>query len=384
MYYMKRIAYIIEGMYNSRGTERVLAKCANFLSDDFNITVVTAFQNGKSDYYILNKKIRRIDLGVTDYKNNSLFHNPRKKDYKKKLNDFLLIEQFDIVISLGGIESQFLHEIKDGSKKILWFHFAYDISNLFIREKHKGIIADIMVWLQTKRRVWFANKMDKVVVLSQTDCKKWQKYCNNVTYIYNPLTISATGTSSCEINSVIAVGVLWAQKGFDYLIDAWSEVYQKHPDWHLDIFGEGTDREMLQNKINQYGLQNHIYLRGKTNNIESEYLSHSIYVMSSRAEGFPLVLLEASSCGLPLISYDCNYGPNEIIQNGKNGILINEVGDIKGLSNAINYLIENPEERKKMGKCAQELSERFEPEKIRREWTNLFNELTNDNSIKKN
>lgn len=371
-----KIAYCIEGLYNSRGMERVLTQCANILSDDVNITVVTAFQNGNTDYYILNPNIRRIDLGVTDYKNNSIFHNPRKKEYKKKLNDFLLKEQFDIVISLGGIESQFLHQIKDGSKKILWFHFAFDVSNLFIREMHKGLIADLLVWLQTKRRVWFTNKMDKVVVLSQADYEKWQKYCNNVTYIYNPLTISATGTSSCETKSVIAVGVLGIQKGFDYLINAWSEVYQKHPDWQLDIFGEGPDREILQNQINQYGLQNHVSLRGKTNNIESEYLSHSIYVMSSRAEGFPLVLLEASSCGLPIISYDCNYGPNEIIHNGKNGILINQVGDIKGLCNAINYLIDNPEERKRMGKCAKDLSERFESENIRKEWLKLFNELT--------
>lgn len=372
-----KICYCIEGLYNSRGTERVLTQCANILSDYLHITIVTAFQSGRKDYYPLKSNINRIDLGVNDYKFNSVFFNPRKRDYKRKLSSFLIKEKFDIVISTGGLDSQFLYKIKDGSKKILWFHFAFDVSNLFIREKHKGIIADLMVWLQTKRRVYFANKMDKVVVLSQSDCKKWQKYCNNVTFIYNPITISTTGTSSCETKSIIAVGVLGAQKGFDYLIEAWTEVYQKHPDWQLDIFGEGPDREVLQNQINQYGLKDHVFLRGRTNNIESEYLSHSIYVMSSRAEGFGLVLVEAESCGLPLISYNCNHGPSEIITNNENGMLIDKVGDIKELSNAINYLIENPEERKRMGKRGKEMSKRFEGENIKSEWLRLFNELTN-------
>lgn len=372
---MMKICYCIEALYNSRGTERVLTQCANMLCEDAEITIVTAFQNGQPDFYSLSEKIRRVDLGVTDYKNNSFFSNPRKKEYKKKLNVFLLQEHFDIVISLGGLESQFLHKIKDGSKKILWFHFAFDISNLFIKENHKGFIANVMVWLQTKRRVWFANKMDKVVVISKSDKQIWDKHCKNVTSIYNPVTISSNNISLCNQPAAIAVGVLGVQKGFDFLINAWSQVYLKHPDWHLDIFGDGPDKSLLQEQITSNGLQNVVHLKGRTNDIVTEYLNHSLYIMSSRAEGFGLVLVEAAECGLPLISYDCNYGPNEIIIDGDNGILIKEVGDINGLSDAINTLINNPDKRKEMGIRAKELNKRFSESRIKKQWIDLFNDI---------
>ncbi len=114
-----KIAYLIESLYNSRGKERVLTQCANMLCNDANITIVTAFQNGKPDFYQLYPNIKRVDLGVIDYKNNTFFRNPRKKDYKRKLSSFLIKEKFDIVISTGGLDSQFLYKIKDGSKKIL-------------------------------------------------------------------------------------------------------------------------------------------------------------------------------------------------------------------------------------------------------------------------
>lgn len=373
---MIRICYCIEALYNSRGTERVLTKCANLLSNDVEVTIVTAFQEGRPDFYTLNKNIKRVDLGVIDNGKNSFFYNPRKKRYKKLLEEYLLSEKFDIVVSLGGLESQFLYKIKDNSKKILWFHFSYDISNLFIRERHKGIIADVMVWLHTKRRVWYANKMDKVVVISKSDCNMWLKHCPKATYIYNPLTISTNDTSTCDKKTAISVGVLGVQKGYDYLIDSWATVAKKHPDWRLDIFGEGPDHNKLQKQIDRNGLHGIINLKGRTNNIVSEYLTHSIYVMSSRAEGFGLVLVEAAACGLPLISYDCNYGPNEIITAGENGILVDRVGDIQGLSNAIVSLIEDGDKRREMGRKAKELSARFEEENIKSEWLRLFNELT--------
>jgi len=370
-----RICFCIEGLFNSRGTERVLTQCANILCSDVDITIVTAFQGDKPDFYALSTKVKRFDLGCRDYQRNSFLYNPRKKEYRAKLQDFLLNNKYNIVISLGGLESQFLYKIKDGSKKILWFHFAFDISNLFIREKHKGLLADVLVWLQTKRRVWFAKKMDKIVVISESDKQIWEKHCSNVTYIYNPITLHSSQTSSCEQKAAIAAGVLGVQKGFDLLIDAWEKVYKKHPDWRLDIFGDGPDKALLQKQINDMGLQNVVFLKGRTNKIEYEYLKHSIYVMSSRAEGFGLVLVEAAECGLPLVSFDCNYGPNEIIVDGENGILVKEVGDIEGLSNAINLLVEDPEKRKRMGLSAKKLNERYSGDKIKNQWLNLFKEL---------
>ena len=356
----------------------MLTECANLLASEINVTIVTAFQGGKQDYYHLDKKVRRIDLDVDDSTNNTFLFNRRKRAYERKLADFLNHEHFNIVVSLGGLESLFLYKIKDGSRKILWFHFSFNISDLFIREAHNGIFADILVRLHTMRRIYYARKMDKIVVLSKADAKKWKQYCNNVTYIYNPITIGQTGISRHDSNRVISVGALACQKGYDFLIDAWKTVSEKHSDWSLDIFGDGPDREVLQRQIVRNELQNYIFLHGKTNEIELEYCSHAFYVMSSRAEGFPLVLIEAASCALPLISYDCSPGIKEIIDDKENGIIIDEVGNVKELANAINYMIEHPILRDEMGKKTKEMSRRFEGDAIMKQWMKLFITLTKE------
>ncbi|MDO4957102.1 MAG: glycosyltransferase family 4 protein [Bacteroidales bacterium] len=366
-----RIAYCVENMYNSRGTERVLTTCANILSDYYDITIITESQRGRRYYFDLNDSIHCHDLCVD--KKISRESIIRKKVYKRELQKFLIKNQFDIVISLGGLDMFFLHSIKDGSKKILWFHFSYNISNLFVRQK--GLLGWIIKKIQTRRRVYHASKYDRLVVLSKTDLHTWRKHCNNVCYIYNPLTIKVDGISDCTNKRAIAVGVLGVQKGFDYLIDAWSLVHKKHPAWSLDIFGQGPDFDSLNNQIAQKGLEKVVFLRGISNKIQEEYKNHSLYILSSRYEGFGLVLVEASACGLPLISFDCPQGPNEIIQEGKNGFLVSPVGDVKKMANRINLLVEDSEKRREFGRNALKLSERFSKEVIKQDWISLFNDL---------
>jgi glycosyltransferase involved in cell wall biosynthesis len=171
---------------------------------------------------------------------------------------------------------------------------------------------------------------------------------------------------------VISAGRLDYQKGYDYLIPAWSAVAKKHPDWHLNIYGEGALRDSIQKQIDELKLTNVITLCGRTSDISEKYAQHSIYVMSSRAEGLGLVLLEAASCGLPLIAYDCPSGPSEIIENGKNGLLVGRVGDIKGMADAICTIIENEALRNEMGEKALQMVERFSIQNIKKEWMEVL------------
>lgn len=362
-----KIAYIIEVMYNSGGMERVLSVCANSLCQDLDVSIVTLYQKGRPTYFPLDNRIHCYDLGLEGVANRTLL--------KERLAEFLMSHHFDIVITMGGMDMYYLHSIKDGSKKVFWFHFAIDIAKTTWAGPNPTVLQKVKAQLQTWKRIYHAKKYDKIIVISKADLGKWQEYTKKAQLIYNPITIERSNISDRSSKLVISAGRLDYQKGYDYLIPAWGIVAKKHPDWHLNIYGEGVLRDSIQKQIDELKLTNVITLCGRTSNISEKYAQHSIYVMSSRAEGFPLALLEAASCGLPLIAYDCPSGPSEIIENGKNGLLVERVGDIQGMADAICTLIENEALRNEMGEKALQMVERFSIQNIKKEWMEVLARL---------
>ena len=362
-----KIAFILGRFWYPAGMERVITIRANELCKEYDITIVTPNQYPKKDFYELDKRIHREDLIISN------------NDYRQVLTDYLLKSKFDITVSTGGAEFFFLHKIKDGSKKIFEFHFSFDISKVWCLEIKNPIKRWFYIKLQTYRRIYHARKYDLVIVLSKTDLKKWKRVANNVTYIYNPITIPTGHVSKCDTKNAIAVGRIQEQKGFDLLVEAWSIVNEKHPNWILNIYGDGSEEKKtaLQELINKKNLQSSFILRGRTSNIVEKYLESSIFILSSRAEGFPLVLLEASSCGLPLIAFDCPSGPSEIIENGRNGFVVGKVGDIQALAQKICYLIENPVRRKEIGTESARLSKRFQLDAIIDQWKSIYQNVIN-------
>ena len=362
---MIQIAYIIEVMYNSGGMERVLSVCANSLCQDLDVSIITLYQKGRPTYFPLDNRIHCYDLGLEGVANRTLL--------KERLTEFLMSHHFDIVITMGGMDMYYLHSIKDGSKKIVWFHFAIDIAKTTWAGPNPTVLQKVKAQLQTWKRIYHARKYEHIIVISKADLRAWKKHTNNAICIYNPITIEKPTTPDYTSKCVISVGRLDYQKGFDFLIEAWKMVYEKYPDWHLHIYGEGSLREQLQKQIDNLQLSSSVTLCGRTSNITEKYAQHSIYVMSSRAEGLGLVLIEAASCGLPLISYDCPSGPSEIISDGKNGYLISRVGDIATMADKICSLIENPVIRKQMGENAKQMVGKFSPSTIKEQWIALFN-----------
>lgn len=361
-----KICYVIESMFNSGGMENVLSVCATELSKYFEVSILTICQNSRDYYFPLNKNIRCYDLEIDIIGNKHII--------KTRLKDFLLSHSFDIVISLGGIDMYCLHSINDRSKKIVWFHFAYNVAYTAWLGDSPSFIKKIRGYLQHVKRIFNARKYDKIVVISSADKKAWGLCSNKVVLIYNPVTIANPIISDRQNKSVIAVGRLDYAKGFDYLINAWKLVSQKHSDWILDIYGEGTLREQLQRLIDKLDLADSVNLRGRSYDIVKDYSQHSFCVMSSRSEALGLVLLEASLCGLPLVAYDCS-GPRDIIEDGKNGFLIKKIGDIETLSSTINQLIENTLLRKRMGENALKQVEKFSIKEIINQWKRLFDEV---------
>lgn len=201
--------------------------------------------------------------------------------------------------------------------------------------------------------------------------------------IYNPLqSTNSDGKAIClpvgvapDKKLIVAMGRLDYQKNFELLLSAFHQLVDKYPDWQLLIFGEGKLRPKLEGLIKSLNLTNKAFLAGVTQNPISVLKMADLFVLSSRFEGLPLVLLEALACELPVISTDCPSGPKEVIQNGIDGILVPSE-DIFALAAAMESLMSNPEERNRLASCAFKAVEHFQPEKIIATWNTLIDEVT--------
>ena len=379
-----KIIFCTAQIIESGGVERVLSKRLNYFIEKFNydITIITTennnknFQN-KNSFFYFNPKIKIIDLKINYL--NSLSSNfllqkfqlkIRNDKILKSLNSIIKNIQPDILISVCGSSSVVCHKVLNPCKKILEHHGN---KGFFTGEMNNSTFVDKLKFRYREyREKSYLNKYDEFLVLTEEDKKAWGD--NRIKVINNPLPFDSKEVSNCKNKKIISIGRLEFEKGFDILIDIWKKVNKKHPNWILEIYGEGSLRKELQTKIDSLDLTNSLILKGNEKNIQSKYLENSIYVMSSRYEGFGMVLIEAMSCGLPLISFDCPCGPKDIIKDGENGFLV-KFGDIDEMAEKINYLIENEDKRIEMGKKSKELSYNYSEEKIMNQWKELFKNL---------
>lgn len=354
-----RIAYCIHSLHNSGGIERILTAKANYLADrmGYEVWIVTARMHGRTPCFPLCPRVRTVDLGVND-------RLPfGQKHFLHKLDACLKEIKPDIAISTGGSELYVLPDCTDGSVKIAEYHFPYDKflykygNNAFSRYR-------------TRKVEKAAVRFQAFVVLTRQDKGKW--VVPQIRQIYNPLTFSCPESAPLEAPACMAVGRLKREKNFTDLVDAWSLVARRHPDWTLDIYGEGKEREKLEKQVQSLGLEKQVCLRGLSTKIREEYLKHSCLIVSSKYEGLSMVLLEAAECGLPMVSYDCPTGPAEIIDDRVNGRLV-VPGDKVALADAICEVIES--DRKPMGLAAKETAARFSADTIMKEWDSLFRSL---------
>lgn len=382
-----KIAYCVPAIYYPSGMERVLIQKANYLIDKgYEVHIIITDGKNKAPFYKIHPDIiiHQLDVNFEEIDHLPLhkrFFKYRRKQklFKQKLNSCLLQIRPDITISLLRRDVNFINQMSDGSIKIGEIHFdKFNYRSL----NHTNIPSFIQksiqyIWMQQLIRE--LKKMKKFVVLTYEDQKEWTEL-TNTTVIHNPLSIYPEDQSTCESKQVIAVGRYTYQKGFDLLIKAWALVEKEHPDWTLRIYGGGEKRE-YQDLLDS--LQIHTcFLEGPTSHIVEKYLESSLFVLSSRYEGFGLVLAEAMACGLPTVSFTCPCGPKDIISEGTDGFLV-ENGNIEEMAKRICFLIENDFLRKKMGKNAKENARRFLPENIMPKWISLFENLLSSKREKK-
>jgi glycosyltransferase involved in cell wall biosynthesis len=221
------------------------------------------------------------------------------------------------------------------------------------------------------------GKLSAVVVLTESDRREYRAALGDATRIVaipNPVPALGGGVSDVSRPVVVAVGRLTAQKGFDRLIDVFADVTREAPDWTLHICGRGRDRRALQARIAKRGLAGKVILRGAVRDIGHELEQASLFVLSSRWEGFPMVLVEAMSKGLPIVSFDCRTGPADIVDHGRTGLLVPN-GDRKALAGAMLELMRDPSRRRRFSAAAVERAEQFSPARIGARWEELLTEL---------
>lgn len=367
-------------LYIPGGMERVLTVKANYFADVMGYEIYIILTDGadKSPYYPLSPNIHVINLGI-DF--DELWHKSflqkifiylkKQTKYRKKLKECLHRIKPDITVSMLRREINFINSIHDGSKKIGEIHINKDNFRDFKQEK-SNFIKEIFTKWWMHQLIGKLKKLDKFIVLTHTDKEKWTEL-NNTVVIGNPLPFYPQKLSKLTSKRIIAVGRLTHEKGYDRLIKAWKKVTNKHPDWNLHIYGGGNQTE-YQKLIDQLNIQDNCRLESATAHIEEKYIESSISVLSSRFEGFGMVICEAMACGLPVVAFDCPWGPREIIKNNEDGFLIPD-DDINMFADKICYLIENENIRKEMGEKARNNIQRFKIEEIAKQWDELFNSL---------
>ena len=381
-----KIVYCLPQLFNPGGIERIVTIKANHLAEKFgwDVTIIVAAQNGKKLFYELSDKIKLIDLGLPYFDmldmpllQRLLFKYKLNQKHKQKLRDALFQIKPDITISTFTFESSFLPNIKDGSKKILEFHFCRGHKRLMASSfGFAGLLKLSYLYSCWQEENVIIPKYDKFVVLTNEDKQKWLAKNPKVTYIPNILPFEGDQIADYSNKNVIAVGRLDAQKGFDRLIDIWNLVVKQRNDWKLYIYGEGPDKDKLKNKIHELGIGGAVILCGATKNIREKYLESSIFVMTSRYEGMPMTMLEAKSLGLPVVSYDFPCGPKDLIEDGKDGFLVPE-GDKNTFSNCLISLMDDDSKRREFGLRSKKNSQAYTEANVMKKWKELFIETKN-------
>lgn len=375
-----KIAYCIPSLYWPSGMERVISLKANYFAEhfDYDIYIILTDGKDKEPYFPLSPKVNIINLDVNfdhSYGKSLLIrlflYLCKQITYRRRLTNCLMNLRPDITISTIRREINFITSIKDGSIKFGEIHFSRANYRDLNQEKLPLFLKKIMVKLWMNQLVSRINRLEKFVVLTHEDRKLWIDVEKNIIEtIHNPISFIPKKISNCQNKTVIAVGRYTYQKGFDLLIKAWDIVNKKHPDWQLHVYG-GGDRRIYQEQIENFGLQNNCFLHPASPNIEDKYIESSIFAFSSRYEGFGMVLVEAMSCGIPPVSFDCPCGPKDIIQDGVTGFLVKNSNYLL-LAERIIYLIENDELRIEMGKKAKIRASEFSMDFIAQQWKQLF------------
>lgn len=387
----KNIVIIEDNINLMGGVERIVATLANDLINDNNVEVISKYKEGIEPFFEYDNNIKRTymvevkKISSKIKKRNLLFYIIRifEKQYEK-IRATILIKKYckyintkDVIIfGRVNVATDFLKYI-EASKKII-------VRDAIHLKNHSQLTIK-------KLKKYFPRKVDKFIVSSNESMETYKKFFGskqvNLEKVYNPLGIEIKHGYRYENKKVIAIGRFDKQKGFENLIKAFKLVIKKHPDWKLELVGDGNYKKVYEKLIFELNLEKNVFLIGKTKNITKTLNEASIYVMTSRYEGYANSLVEAIACGVPSISYDWLMGVEDIIKDNENGLIVKLKNredyyygnkeyeeDIINLAERINYLIENEEIAKYLSGNAIEIIKTRNIEYILKKWRAMIND----------
>lgn len=373
-----KIVYVTPALYMAGGVERVLTLKANYFAEHFgyDITIILTEGKDKPLFYPLSDKIKVVNLNIgfeelwmCSFLKKIIVYLKKQRQFKKSLTNELMRLHPDITISLLRREINFINDIKDGSRKIGELHINRANYRNYNTED-VGIVKKLFSKLWSANLVSHLKKLDKLVVLTEKDREAWTEL-NNVVVIPDPLSFTPASVSPLTEKRVVAIARYSHEKGIDLLLKAWAIVEKRVDDWRLDVFGDG-DRTVYEQLIDKLLIdRSRCQLHGRTNDVEHEYVNSSLFVLSSRFEGFGMVLTEAMACGLPIVSFDCPWGPRSIISNNGDGLLV-ENGNFVALAEGLSSIMNDDSLRISMAKAGKKNVRWFRMEYIAQQWKVIF------------
>ncbi|MCR5680731.1 MAG: glycosyltransferase family 4 protein [Prevotella sp.] len=381
-----KIVYIIKSFAMKAGTERVMSDKMNWLAEHgYNITMVTYEQGDNPLAFSLHPSIRHIDLGTCFYRLGRKMLLKRvpafikmRKEFRSRLQAMIDEVGPDIIISTTYSMKvmDIILSARTKARQIVESHVAcYTIKKSY--DYRNNPVMRVIASVYDKWMVGRVAKAEQLVVLTNGDADDWRTYTPRVAVIPNPVTACPEEILPHDGSGhrILCVGRLEAQKGFDMLIEAFALIANQCKDWFVDIYGDGSDKAMLTDMIRRNNLAGRININAPVSNIYDEYQRSEFFVLSSRFEGLPLVLGEAMSCGIPCVSFNCKYGPEDLIDDTETGLLVDN-GSVKELADKMLWMINHRDERLVMGQKARQAAARFDKDAIMQKWHDLFSQPT--------
>ena len=379
-----KIAYIYPAFINIGGADKIIISKANYMADSwgYEVYLITDSQNGLQPFFPLSEKVHLIDLDINFFQQYQ--YGPLKRlmvylrlmrKYKLELTNTLAEIQPDVVISTFSRDAKFVGLYKKYAKAaIAEVHTTKKNIRALPNLRLKGGVYKLLAAYIEHQLNVSAKRFDEVVVLNTLEEELWRPI-RKVRVINNAVQYYPEEENTLSEKSVIYVGRAEYEKAPDRLVEVWRLVAKRHPDWTLRMFCTGAMLEELKAKIKTCGLEQQVLFMPPTKDMEHEYMTSSMCVLTSRFEGFPVVLQEAMGCGLPCISFNCPSGPRYIIKDGEDGYLV-EDGNIEAFAEKVCLLMENESLRRQLGQSAKQHMAYYSKDRIMNQWRELFECLT--------